>query len=191
MQRTGVGLALLLASLGAQAAPITYTYIGNTLATLGADDPRTYAITVSLTFNAALASSLTYGDVAPVSYSISDGWATITDATPNYYSLIRVSTDATGAINKWNILTEAPFADNTQNHISTQETSGVCCSNLISDFTFFCFTVIDPFSCAGRGAYLLNNRGRWSTEVVPLPAAVWLLGSALGVLGWMRRRLLG
>jgi len=27
-----------------------------------------------------------------------------------------------------------------------------------------------------------------TTEVVPVPAAVWLFGSALGLLGWMRRR---
>ncbi len=179
---------MILASLGAQAAPITYTYTGNTLVTLGTNDPRTYVITVSLTFSAALASSLPYGDVSPINYAISDGWATITETTPNYDFLIRVSTDATGAINKWNILTQAPFADNTQNHISTQETSGVCCSNLISDFSFYCFTVTEPNSCAGRGGHLLNSPGTWSARVVPVPAALWLLGSALGVLGVMRRR---
>jgi hypothetical protein len=37
------------------------------------------------------------------------------------------------------------------------------------------------------------GRAHWATfgtrpEAVPVPAAVWLLGSALGVLGWVRRR---
>jgi hypothetical protein len=27
-----------------------------------------------------------------------------------------------------------------------------------------------------------------STAVIPVPAAVWLFGSALGLLGWIRRR---
>lgn len=29
--------------------------------------------------------------------------------------------------------------------------------------------------------------GYWTTTVIPNPAAVWLFGSALGVMGWMRR----
>jgi len=28
----------------------------------------------------------------------------------------------------------------------------------------------------------------WTVQVVPIPAAAWLFGSALGLLGWMRRR---
>lgn len=31
----------------------------------------------------------------------------------------------------------------------------------------------------------------FSSSVVPVPAAVWLLGSALGVMGWMRRKVDG
>jgi hypothetical protein len=29
---------------------------------------------------------------------------------------------------------------------------------------------------------------KFSVNVIPVPAAVWLFGSALGMLGWMRRR---
>ena len=31
-------------------------------------------------------------------------------------------------------------------------------------------------------------RTAWSVAAVPVPAAVWLFGSALGLLGWMRRK---
>jgi len=36
------------------------------------------------------------------------------------------------------------------------------------------------------GTYANNTGTAWS--VVPIPAAVWLFGSGLGLLGWMRRR---
>jgi hypothetical protein len=32
------------------------------------------------------------------------------------------------------------------------------------------------------------NSASWSLQVVPIPAAVWLFGSALAGLGWMRRK---
>lgn len=34
----------------------------------------------------------------------------------------------------------------------------------------------------------LNNGNLFTLQVVPVPSAVWLFGSALGVLGWMRHR---
>ena len=41
--------------------------------------------------------------------------------------------------------------------------------------------------CAGT--YSLTTLGAWSIAVVPIPAAAWLFGSALGVMGWMRRKI--
>lgn len=38
------------------------------------------------------------------------------------------------------------------------------------------------------GCNILTSAWFGGTAVVPVPAAVWLLGSALGVLGWLRRR---
>jgi len=47
--------------------------------------------------------------------------------------------------------------------------------------------------CATLPAGIYNNNGQQWTftagpQVVPVPAAVWLFGSALGALGWVRRR---
>jgi hypothetical protein len=40
-----------------------------------------------------------------------------------------------------------------------------------------------------RGANVTDpTLGTWSSTVVPIPAAVWLFGSALAGLGWMRRK---
>jgi len=49
----------------------------------------------------------------------------------------------------------------------------------------------DSFALSHNGAtvpYSESNSGYWTYTVVPVPAAVWLLGSALGGLGMIRRR---
>jgi hypothetical protein len=43
------------------------------------------------------------------------------------------------------------------------------------------------FSTPGNAA--LSHITFYDTEIIPIPAAAWLFGSALGLLGWMRRRL--
>ena len=40
----------------------------------------------------------------------------------------------------------------------------------------------------GESAWIQKKQGGVGLSVVPVPAAVWLFGSALGMLGWMRRR---
>lgn len=40
----------------------------------------------------------------------------------------------------------------------------------------------------GEAAWIEKKQGAIGISVVPVPAAVWLFGSALGALGWMRRR---
>jgi hypothetical protein len=42
-------------------------------------------------------------------------------------------------------------------------------------------------ACAAPAARLLLS-GNITAQVIPVPAAMWLFGSALGVMGWMRRK---
>lgn len=43
-------------------------------------------------------------------------------------------------------------------------------------------------NCSGTGCYLYAHLDDITVNVVPIPAAAWLFGSALGLLGWMRRK---
>ncbi len=64
-----------------------------------------------------------------------------------------------------------------------------------TDMTMYNF---NPSGIEGEVAFILSNRTGGATEgdgfsmtfvyPVPVPAAVWLFGSAVGLLGWMRRR---
>ena len=47
------------------------------------------------------------------------------------------------------------------------------------------FSVSYPLVSNGTQVFEIDNI---SANVVPIPAAVWLFGSGLGFLGWMRRK---
>jgi hypothetical protein len=89
--------------------------------------------------------------------------------------------------------------------ISTGEFSGLYLStagfNSSSTNVPMPFGMSDYYSAYWSEPYINNtslpyNEGYYrvlqpyliATEVVPIPAAVWLFGSALGVMGWMRRK---
>lgn len=66
------------------------------------------------------------------------------------------------------------------------------------NFTDMVMYGFDPVPEAGKVAFILSNRTGGASAgdgfsmtfsyVVPVPAAVWLFGSALGLLGWLRRK---
>ena len=59
---------------------------------------------------------------------------------------------------------------------------------LSSGGTDFLLTGLNSYECMNCSPYRVVTAGA-AVEVVPVPAAVWLFGSALGVMGVMRRKL--
>jgi hypothetical protein len=186
---------LLAASLSAHA--ITYSYQGNALVAgvppitqpcvFGDPGCAISAITVSLDFGTALAADLAIGNVTPDAWAISDGLTTVTDMTPGIdptfpIFAIQVGTDSLGDIDEWyidiNPLGAGSVGVGEWSGMRTRNTSGT-----IDDQTRYC----QAGSCSQQGlALLLGSPGTWTT--IPLPAAVWLFGGALGALLGVRRR---
>jgi len=134
-----------------------------------------------------------FGNITPVSWSISDGLSTITSDTPDWSFVdpLAVGTDGSGVIDLWNfsvwsdMITEASTGELQQ--MRTRDFSG-----FVDDQTGYCQSD-DSTDCTFSGITFVktsapNDVGSWTVSAVPVPAAAWLFGSALGLLGWLQRR---
>jgi hypothetical protein len=105
-------------------------------------------------------------------------------------------TAGSGTLNGFGLyeVREAGNGGNRQNPLSFRITG-------VSGDTPLDYAVLHPLGGGGQGNYFFAAHvagmttgpgsayfGGNATTVVPVPAAAWLLGSALGLLGWMRRR---
>ena len=194
----GIGLSLCLIGLAAvwagPAKAATYTYTGNDLSSFSnitvpcvplAVGCGITNITAELVFAAPLAPSLAFGAIAPVSWLISDGLTTVTDTTPGFSFVfpLSLSTDVAGNIDAWlfDVFSLASAAGD-PTEIRTRNYSGT-----VDDQTAYCQSFAS--GCTFNGiANVINSPGAWSLAVVPVPAGAWLLGPAIALLGWMRRR---
>ena len=142
----------------------------------------------------------TVNAVTPISYLFSDGLVTAGSDTPGYFApggreaIFSITTDANGDFDKWFIFVGRNFED-------------VAATGLPADRHYF-FQSVKYYDGSGNerfddetvyrrvpgvaygvhGVADTSGRGVWSVSVVPAPAAVWLFGSALGLMGWLRRR---
>ena len=182
----------------AYAATTVYSYEGNTFNSFSGGGPwdATDKITASLTMSSALGANLVNEYVIPVSWSVSDGVQTITEATGNA-NQIRFSTNELGEITEW----FAFFGENA----SPGPSEGDVRHEITTEFSVFYDLAADSvlrrvYASGGwvddEYASLFSyspatTQGVWTatSTAVPVPAAVWLFGSGLiGLVGMARRK---
>ena len=190
--RFGGALGALLMVWGSVQGATVYVYTGNNFNAfidfpqLAGSYTEAMSVTGSFTVNAPLG-PMPLTDISGLvtNFSFSDGRNTNTE-TNTVATTIQVITDGAGQISDWFISTTSGSTSLTGDQQFTIDTSSLTSSD--SGLIEECIAD-DGATCLGtifdRGR-ILNSPGSWS--IVPVPAAVWLFGSALSLLGWVRRR---
>ncbi len=193
-----VALAAVFMMSGSQAATLAYTYQGPNFTTINEtctpgtalcdDNPTPQSISQSLS------GSLTYNtDTSTVlSYTFTDGLRVFADGlvvscglvTTCFQgaslatAIISLALDVNDAVTGWNV-SLAHFTNKNMGTFSGGGTGG--------DFARIIWPQSPHLSTASVSHS--GDPGFWSAPVaVPIPAALWLFGSGLGMLGWIRRR---
>ena len=165
------GIAML--GLSGANASVILTYTGNEFTFFVGQYTGTDKVTATITLASPLGDSLVFTPVTPVSFSVSDGVQTF---FTNEFGILLVSefafsTDASGAIDGWDIYLE--FGLLHPNFIQTRNSGGTAGD-------------LGSMDVDGEG-FNQNSPGVWTT---PEPSTVSVLGA--GLLGlvfiWRRRR---
>lgn len=180
-----VAVALLASGISNAAQVYRYVYTGAPEYELVL--PGTPAELRSISGFIDLAQPLTTnfsGIVDPLAFSFTDGITTITENSGYLNTLFEFHTDAQGDIEDWWVYMENWSALPGENYVlsttSRDEQTMYCGLECDQETDFGAFT--SYFQKAGIASPY------WTVSVIPIPAAVWLFGSGLGLLGWLRRR---
>jgi hypothetical protein len=177
--------AALSAMLPATAlADMIYSYTGNDFTF--ADPPYTTSDSISgfFTLPSALAPSTTFPTITPTAFSFSDGQQTLSSslATASIV-IVNVTTNASGNISQWQLAVLNLISGTQNTQLITCNTPSNDCfalANLDKTFNFNTGNVIE--------AYNMADPGVWSVSEIPIPAALPLFASGLGVLGLLAYR---
>jgi hypothetical protein len=196
---------LLLGSGAANAAPVRYDYLGQEFTAFN-DFPEvegTYAPGMRVSGYFVLAEALSDNtgvsiEIADmIDFSFSDGRNTITGSQTNLPTSIFLRTDSNGVITNWDINLSTSFTqpepDGLQSWQLWTRTNFDGSSSTDIGMTSECAAPIGGsgpcFSSYDDSANVFQGTpGIWTATVVPIPAAVWLFGSALAGLGWQKRK---
>ena len=182
-------VALVLGvSLSSANAAFLYTYSGENLSQTN-QNPLPAGVTFLSGFvvldGPLLPNSIYDSDLGflPLSVSFDAGLDTITSEL-HVLTKIILKTDANASIDEWWIELDKESAEAGLLFVDSIFFS----EHEMRDAIFHCEPLVPPnTSCAGAGG-ISTVPGTWSITPVPIPAATWLFGSALGLLGWMRRK---
>jgi hypothetical protein len=179
--RLAITACLTLLSIPAL-ADTTYTYTGNDFTDLLAPYTTSDSVTASFTVTSPLGDNYAYQEVAPSSFSFSDGVQTLTNLNATLPpTRFDVGTDLNGNITAWNI----EIFDSSDDYIETD--SG------LNGLGTFGVDTVGGFTAHGQ---LFGDPGIWTSNIsdpppsaTPEPSSLCLLGTGMiGALAAIRRR---
>jgi len=177
-------------------ASVVYTYTGDDFQYASSTSPYTPtdSITGSVTLSSALGASSS-GVVAAVSFSFSVGNTTISTCSYSPSCEFSFATGSNGAIDYWfvSVTNETSGTSNGPFIISENYESGITPPPGFLSLLYPPYVSQDEVVGSGYYAYNVVDPGTWSGPIsaTPLPAALSLFASGLGVLGllgWRRKR---
>lgn len=201
-----LAFTLSLSSLSALSMPVRYSYTGNAFTTFEEGvPPGVTAITGFFIVAETLgpnfgqdAGALPGGaPVEPTAFRFTDGVSSISDSESLRNSVIQMRTGESGNPTTWLIRIEQG-AFNQGDYVGIGSLNEQFQFPNPADFDRSSYCAVDnpTGSCSDfpDGTFPANSAsnesspGTWTITVIPIPAAAWLFGSALGLLGWLKRR---
>lgn len=194
---SGILLTCSLFAGSVHAADITYSYTGGDFHSYGPNFPIETSLVVRLEFEftteSVIAPNTNYRleSASTVSYRLTDGYTSMDNSSSSWEPIYGwVETDTQGDIVNWSFSLEHPSP------WSEGEARIFRSSRVTQHYTNFEDLAVYDYSvnCGGycaSGASARNYaaEGSWeSLTTVPLPAAVWLFGSALLGLGVFKHK---
>jgi hypothetical protein len=194
-QRILAGIAYLAIGT-ANGAPFLYHFEGAPLNPLASGAPPDAIVAMPtgvthITADLVLSGPITPGTgsfVTPLTFSMSDGATIVDNTTAGYDSQFYLEAGVSGAIVSWGIRVDDALSG--VNYSGQLIRMYSLWGDSHEDQTGYCFGSTDPFSGRCLAVVVRTNfysPGSWTVSPVPVPATVWLLGSALGVLGALGR----